>query len=423
MRTNRKRVTVPFLFRAADGLGANGKLIARAYGTEVEGVFTRAGKKAVSADVGALTVAHSVPPLGTVDGEAALVLESAATNLVIRSQEFGSWTNSAVTVTDNAATAPDGTVTADLLTTAVGGGGSRYQTVTFTGNASKAFGLWLKPGTATRTMFAIYDATAGAYRHQVRVQWSGGTPTLTTEAGAGTLFTPEQDPGTGFWRCMATADGVLAANTNRFYVFPHTETADGTCYMWGAQAEDATALSSYVATEGSTVARVADACYFPFTLTPREMTVYVRGIERLAANVAPSADSGILHIGSATFATDAKLALYRNSGAAGYRTQHDPGTATATSAIGATATIGDTVELRAVLGSTGTMIAGVSINAGTEATNGPSTAQALATAWAANRLYLNSLGSGNVGAFAFTHVCVALGTKTLDEMRALAEVA
>ena len=59
MRTNRKRVAVPFLFRAADGLGANGKLIARAYGSEVEGVFTRAGKKAVSADVGALTVAHS----------------------------------------------------------------------------------------------------------------------------------------------------------------------------------------------------------------------------------------------------------------------------------------------------------------------------------------------------------------------------
>jgi Na+/proline symporter len=44
MRTNRKRVQLPFLFRAADGLGADGKVIARAYGNVIEGVFTRADK-------------------------------------------------------------------------------------------------------------------------------------------------------------------------------------------------------------------------------------------------------------------------------------------------------------------------------------------------------------------------------------------
>ena len=422
MRTNRKRVALPFLFRAVDGVGASGALIARAYGAEVTGVFTRAGKKSLAADNAMAVAPYGMPPFGTVGGEAALVLEGAATNLCIRSEEFDQWTNSSVTVTTNATTAPDGTTTADLLTTAVGGGGSRYQTVTFTGNASKAFGLWLKPGTATITKFGIYDATAGAYRHLVTATWSGGTPTLTTDTGAGTLFTPTYDSGSGFWRVSATADGVLAANTNRFYVFPHTASADGTCYAWGAQAVDATSLlGSYIATAGSTVARVADACYFPFTIKPQELTVYVRGVEQSSANVAASASRGILHIGSAASA-DARAFLYQASAEAGYRFQHDPATGTETSNIGTAAAIGDVVELRGVIGATGTATLGVSINAAAEATNGPSTAQALAAAWSAERLYLNGIGTSNVGAFAFTHVAVAFGTKTLAEMRVLAEV-
>src|SRR5688572_22983806 len=94
MRTNRKRVQVPFLFRAADGLGASGKLIARCYGAEVEGVFTRAGaKRGWDANDLGMVFPHSLPPLHVINGEPVLNLGPAATNLCLQSENFGTtWT-------------------------------------------------------------------------------------------------------------------------------------------------------------------------------------------------------------------------------------------------------------------------------------------------------------------------------------------
>ncbi len=419
MRTTTKRVALPFLFRADDCRGPNGTLIARSYGATVDAVFTRAG----TALVGGAPVAHSQPPLGIVGGEYALSLSAAATNLCLQSENFGTTWTAEGSPTRTAAARTVGAISLDLIGDDAGAGVEGYnQPITFTGDGTKVVSLYMSAGTSTVQYIGVF-ATAIAWRHYISVTWSGGVPTLATVQGSGTLYAPV-DLGNGNYRIAFSVANVVAANTNTLYIRCTDETGAslGTVYAGGVQVEDASAPGPYIKTTTTTASRVADACYFPFTLTPREMTVYVRGIEQMTANVAPSADSGIVHIGSATFATDAKIAIYRNSGAAGYRTQHDPGTVTATTAIGATATIGDVVEIRAVLGSTGTMTAGVSINTGTEATNGPSTAQALASAWAAQRLYLNSTGSSNVGAFAYTHVAVALGTKTLAEMRELAEV-
>ena len=55
------------------------------------------------------------------------LIKSAVTNLVLRSEEFNNaaWTKTSATVTANAATAPNGTLTADKLITDSGATGGR----------------------------------------------------------------------------------------------------------------------------------------------------------------------------------------------------------------------------------------------------------------------------------------------------------
>lgn len=419
MRTNRKRVALPFLFRAADGLGASGKLVARAYGAEVEGVFTRAGTKYVATEDGSLwPVVHSIVPLGMSNGEPALLLDAAPpTNLAANASDFSnaSWTKTNVNVSANSTVAPDGTTTGDTLTTATSGGGSVNGTVAFTGDGTKWAVFYLQAsGTAAYVDVGLYDNTAATYRHQVRVTWvAGGTPTLATLNGAGTSSVARMRD-TSWFRIIISADSVVAANTNQvYYVFP-SNSPSAAVIAWQSFASD-----SYPGA-AIEVGRVADSLYFPFTLTPREMTVYVRGYEWLDATTTQPATTGILSINDAAN-SDPRLLFFRPTGSTGYLFRHDPGTETSGQLTSGAATVGDLLELRGALASTGAPTLGRAVNAGTEGTH-TGGANPLAAAWSATRLYLNALGSSSVGAFAFTHVAVALGTKTLAEMRDLAEV-
>jgi hypothetical protein len=129
MRTTAKRVPVPFLFRAADGLGANGKVMARSYGAEVDGVFTRAGTATNLDSVTRIyTAAHSVPRFGRADQTTALLLEGAGTNYLLQSQAFNTtWSKTNVTVGSDAVTAPDGTTTADKIEATASAATTLYQ--------------------------------------------------------------------------------------------------------------------------------------------------------------------------------------------------------------------------------------------------------------------------------------------------------
>lgn len=419
MRTNRKRVALPFLFRAADCRGAGGTIVARSYGAEVSAVFSRAGAKHVPVDGGALwPVNHSAAPLGSIGGVAALILDAAApSNLATNASDFSnaSWTKTNVNVSANSTAAPDGTTTADTLTTATAGGGSVYGGVTFTGDGTKWAVVYVQAsGTAASVDVGLYDNTAATYRHQVRVTWvAGGVPTLSTLNGTGTSSVARVRD-TNWFRVQFSANSVVAANANRLYYVLPANSPSAAVIAWQAFASDTLPGS------GIEVGRVADSCYFPFTLRPQEMTVYVRGFELMAASVTQPATTGILSINDAAN-SDARLLLFRPSASTGYIFRHDPATDTSAVLASGAATVGDVLELRGVLSSAGAPTMGRAVNGGTEDTHS-STAQALASTWSAERLYLNALGSSSVGAFAFTHVAVALGTKTLAEMRELAEV-
>jgi hypothetical protein len=282
--------------------------------------------------------------------------------------------------------------------------------------------MYVKAGTSVLTRVQLRDATAGLTRHGINLTWTAGVPVASTEAGSGTIY-PLESFGNGWYRLMFSADSIVAANTNQLRVLVDPTSSANDTLVWGAQAENAVVPSSYIPTVATTVTRNADSLYWELaSLVPREMTVYVRGVELERPSVAPAATQQVVHIGAQNAATFPVLGVIRSSAAAGYRIRHDPnGSAAATTnSIGETAAYNDVVELRGVLAATGATTLGVSISNAAETTIGPSTAAALAANWAAARFWL--AGSTLPGAFAFTNVAIALGTKTRAEMRAIAGV-
>ncbi|MBM4356949.1 MAG: hypothetical protein FJ096_02460 [Deltaproteobacteria bacterium] len=181
------------------------------------------------------------------------------TNLVTQSENFGAtWTVSAnCTATANSTVSPDGSSAYLLnMTSAVANTGALIST-TFTDNGEKVASIYLKrtdvPSPASITEISVYDNTAIAHRHLVRVTWGAdGSPTLSTMSGSGTRFAPV-DVGNGWWRISFTATGVIAANANLFRIYPASTTAaTGGVFAWGAQVQNAIVVGKYAATAGST---------------------------------------------------------------------------------------------------------------------------------------------------------------------------
>lgn len=407
---------VPFLFRAADCIDENG-IYALSYGKRVAGVFTRATPKTIVDQRGRLVrIPNGAVLPSVVNGHTALLLEPARTNLAIRSEEFdgAAWTKQiGTTVTPNAAVAPDGSATMDLVSHDGGvGGGGVNRIVAFTGDGEKVVSWFVREGTGdSRNRLSIYDSTATTHRHQARVTWIGGAPVLSTVVGSGTLFTPEYLH-SGIWRVSISATGVIAANVNRaYYYVADSSAAIGSGYVWGAQPEDAVVPTGYIKTGASTVTRAIDSIYFPLASSPlSERSVYARFVER-GAIVGKS--SNILSNRGAASTPNLRVEV----GSSGtYRVSHNNASTDVNGSSGATPIIGDVVEVRGTLFADGSTQAGIGINAGPESLGSRTGANELGAA-TVDRLYLGLTGTAPVP---FTHVVIAEGVRTMGEFRALA---
>lgn len=414
------RVNVPFRWSIADGLQGQ-SMIARSYGREIAAVISRPTRKWVP-DRNGLLVPYNLGSVavGTFRGETAVLLEPQRTNLCIRSEEFDTWSDNVggMTTTSNAARAPDGTMTMDL----VAGDGSgvaqgKVRAVTFTGNGTKCVSIYLREGTGdTRVEISVFDATASAFRHTVRVTWASGVPSVQTIEGSGTIFALEGPFAGGAYRVSFTAEGIVAANTNRLIAYTAARAAAaGSVYLWGAQAEDATVPSSYIKTEGATVTRTADALYFPFIEPPQASTLYLRMVEQ---GTFATEFSQYVSVSSAPGDVP-RLAVLSTTGASAYAL-HETGSGAVTSFAGVTNSRGDLLEMRVVLGADGSVLMAQTKNAGAELSGARSSLNALAGAWSAPRLYIN--GANSNGAAAYTHIVLANGEQSLSTMRELAGV-
>ena len=189
------------------------------------------------------------------------LIESAKTNLVLRSEEFdnASWSKTGLTASTGTTTefiAPDGNLTAQALTlTLVSGGHTCNQFLRWPSGTLAVGSVYVKPDTATKFFIANGSLGVGVF-----FNLSNGTIEGTIGAMSGTISAV----GNGYYRITA-AHTATASQTFQLGIYQtfvsgdYTSTAQFTpssanlLYVWGAQLEEGSSASEYIPT--TTVAR------------------------------------------------------------------------------------------------------------------------------------------------------------------------
>jgi hypothetical protein len=187
-------------------------------------------KSLVDATTGSNLVDFTRASSGTyVDSEG--VIRTATTNLLLRSEEFETtWGTFGLSVTANQETAPNGALTADLISIN-GSGQGIWQPVTSAPGVQYTFSVYVKLGTmsAANYKIAVRDDTAGVF--------------------IASDVEPTQAPSSNGWtRISYTATAPAGCTTIRFYAFRNTANVTGTIYLWGAQLEQSTTVGEYIPT-------------------------------------------------------------------------------------------------------------------------------------------------------------------------------
>lgn len=198
-------------------------------------------------------------------GTNGLLMEISRTNLVPYSQQLDTWSKTLTSVTADTTTAPDGTTTAEkVIATAVSASHYMYRSsISCTAASTYTLSVFAKAGEYSNlTLFLPITSYVGVQR----MAWfnlSTGTVGA-TESGVTARI---QALANGWYRCSisATADttssgapgfalGTETAGVNEIF------TGDGSSglYLWGAQLEAGTQMSSYIPTTTAAVTRSAD---------------------------------------------------------------------------------------------------------------------------------------------------------------------
>jgi len=211
----------------------------------------------------------------------------APNNLVLRSEEFddAAWTKTGVTVTANATTAPNGTITADKLVENTDVGAAHFVTMTSSPSlATGQFGIYsVYVKAAERTFFQLILTGIGAACVFLSSGFdlTNGTAGVVTATATSTI-TPVGD---GWYRCSIMAPAVtasvvggqirLAAAATGLSAATYTGNGTSGLFVWGAQFEQVT-----YQTQPSTYNKTAASAYYgprfdynPITLAPRGLLI------------------------------------------------------------------------------------------------------------------------------------------------------
>jgi hypothetical protein len=177
-----------------------------------------------------------------------------AENLLLYSEQFdnAAWSKISASVTANNTTAPDGTLTADLLVATATGGARATQAANATADGYVTFSVYLKAGNATTAEVALYNNTTSTILAGANISISGVSYTQTN--GGTTTVT---SVGSGWVRATLTSSIPIAAGNNiNTYVYIRTTnaTTGDTVYAWGAQLIMGTIPKTYLRTTSASTA-------------------------------------------------------------------------------------------------------------------------------------------------------------------------
>jgi hypothetical protein len=191
------------------------------------------------------------------------------TNLLRSSEEFdsASWTKTRSSVTANAITAPNGTLTADELVedTTVTNSHNIGQSLSFTSGTTYTISVFAKATASPRFLQIIFPSGAFTASRRPVFDLLNGTALAATDTTA-TI----QNIGNGWYRCVAS---MLSTNTNSASIFfqladTYTNSApnytgDGVSgvYIWGAQLEVGSAVTPYIQSPSVFTSRASSGTY------------------------------------------------------------------------------------------------------------------------------------------------------------------
>ena len=198
-------------------------------------------------------VASGIPrldyPIG--GGCPALLVEPSGTNLVLQSENFTTtWLTLSATVSGNVAVAPDGALTADLITTSATGNNIR-QSPTVVSGTTYTFSCYIKNGDSNNVSLVM--TTAAFPASVVNFNLVSGTASGTT--GAPTFRI--DNVGNDWYRCSMSVTATSSA-AGACRIQSASANAVSTFYVWGAQLETGSVATSYIPTTTASATRNAD---------------------------------------------------------------------------------------------------------------------------------------------------------------------
>ena len=189
------------------------------------------------------------------------------TNLLVRSEEFdnASWTKTRSSITANAITAPDGTLTGDKLIDSTDASASHFisQSISFVSGTTYTVSIFAKQD-EIRYLRLGFNTTPFGTTQIVFFDLLNGVISSNPNALAASIT----DAGNGWWRLAVTAtatstasDLILISLSLNGTSISFTGTGTNGLYIWGAQLEVGSAVTPYIQSPSVFTSRASSGTY------------------------------------------------------------------------------------------------------------------------------------------------------------------